>query len=159
MADSNRSFGLLERDSHGCLVYVNASGERSIGVVPVRAFPIVAPSHGVSLVDTHGHEVVWIDALHALPTSARSLIEAELAVRDFMPRITRLTHVSSFSTPSVWHVTTDRGDTEFTLKVEEDIRRLEGGALLISSSHGLQFKVQDVAQLDRHSRRLLERFL
>jgi hypothetical protein len=31
--------------------------------------------------------------------------------------------------------------------------------LLISDSHGLQFLVPDMSALDRHSRRLLERFL
>ena len=45
------------------------------------------------------------------------------------------------------------------LKGEEDIRRLPGGRLLISSGQGLQFGVRDIAALDRGSRRLLERFL
>jgi hypothetical protein len=45
------------------------------------------------------------------------------------------------------------------LKVEEDIRRLGGGALLIGSAHGVQFLVRDRHALDRQSRRLLERFL
>ena len=43
----------------------------------------------------------------------------------------------------------------------EDIRRLPDtrAALLITSSHGIVFKVPDLLSLDRHSRRLLERFL
>ena len=36
---------------------------------------------------------------------------------------------------------------------------LVGGALLIASSHGLQFRVADPKTLDRPSRKLLERFL
>ena len=44
---------------------------------------------------------------------------------------------------------------------EEDIRRLPGerAALLITSGHGIVFKVPDLRGLDRHSRRLIERFL
>jgi hypothetical protein len=68
--------------------------------------------------------------------------------------------VSTFSTPSTWVVETDRGPTSLVLKVEEDIRRLGGrGRLLISSGHGIVFLVPDLTQLDRHSIRLLERFL
>ena len=45
------------------------------------------------------------------------------------------------------------------LKGEEDIRRLADGALLITGRDGLAFRVRDRFALDRHSRRLLERFL
>jgi hypothetical protein len=67
--------------------------------------------------------------------------------------------VSSFSTPSTWSVLTDRGPTRFVLKGEEDIRRLGPGALLIASGQGIAFRVDDLAALDKASRRLLERFL
>jgi hypothetical protein len=45
------------------------------------------------------------------------------------------------------------------LKGEEDIRRIGRAMLLIADSQGLQFMVRDLTALDRHSRRLLERFL
>ena len=86
-------------------------------------------------------------------------LAADLAARDFAPMLTRLHAVSSFGVPSTWTVSTDRGDTRFVLKAEEDIRRLEGGALLIASAQGLQFRVPDPKALDRASRKLLERFL
>jgi hypothetical protein len=68
--------------------------------------------------------------------------------------------VSSVVTPCTWFVETDRGDTEFVLKAEEDIRRLPGGsALLIASAHGMHYRIGDRAALDRASRKLLDRFL
>ena len=77
-----------------------------------------------------------------------------------MPEISRIREVSTFSTPSTWTVQTDRGATQLVLKAEEDIRRLSGRTrLLITGSDGLQYKVPDTLALDRHSRRLLERFL
>jgi len=150
---------LLERDAFGRLVLVFTTGERHEGVVPVRAFPIAAPDEGVSLVGTEGHELVWIEQLSAMPSALRDLLEEELAIREFVPEIRRLKAVSTFSTPSVWTVETDRGDTEFVLKTEEDIRRLGGSGLLIAGGAGVQFGVKDMAALDRASRRLLERFL
>ncbi|WP_026096779.1 DUF1854 domain-containing protein, partial [Ideonella sp. B508-1] len=74
--------------------------------------------------------------------------------------IQRLRSVSTFSTPSTWAVDTDRGPATLVLKVEEDIRRLpQRGRLLITSGHGIVFLVPDLTTLDRHSKRLLERFL
>ena len=71
----------------------------------------------------------------------------------------RLKAVSTFSTPSQWTVETERGDADFILRTEEDIRRLPDGRLLIASSHGIQFIIPDRLALDRGSKRLLERFL
>ncbi|WP_394789225.1 DUF1854 domain-containing protein [Rhodoferax sp.] len=149
----------LERDAFGRLVLVFTTGERHEGLVPVRAFPIAAPDEGVSLVGTEGHELVWIDRLSALPAAVRVLLTEELAAREFVPEIRRVKAVSTFSTPSVWTVETDRGTTEFVLKTEEDIRRLGRTALLIAGGAGVQFSVRDMTALDRASRRLLERFL
>jgi Domain of unknown function (DUF1854) len=128
-------------------------------VTPVRAHPISAPGDGLSLIGSDGHERAWIPRLAELPEADQSLIKAELAEREFHPQLQRLVSVSTFSTPSLWTVETDKGELQFLLKSEEDIRRLGEGRLLISSSHGLQLQVPDRWALDRHSRRLLERFL
>ena len=151
---------LLERHPSGRLVYTGEDGATHHGVTPVRAFPVTAPDAGLSLVSAEGHELVWVDRLDALPERQRQLIEEELAHREFMPEIRRVVAVSTFSTPSTWTVETDRGPTTLVLKVEEDIRRLpERGRLLITSGHGIVFSVRDMAALDRHSRKLMERFL
>ncbi|MET3497624.1 DUF1854 domain-containing protein [Variovorax boronicumulans] len=162
MTDNNTTITTtfdLARDSFGRLVLTDAQGERHVGITPVRAFPLTAPGEGISLVGGDGRELVWIDRVEALPAPMRALLEEELAVRDFAPTLLKLHKVSSFGVPSTWTVSTDRGDTRFVLKAEEDIRRLDGGALLIASAHGVQFRVADAKALDRASRKLLERFL
>lgn len=149
----------IERNAFGRLVFTGADGERHENVVPVRAFPIAAPDEGLSVVSQDGHELAWIDRLSTLPPALRVLIEAELASREFVPEIRRLIKVSSFATPSTWTVETDRGETSFVLRGEEDIRRLSGSTMLIADAHGIQFLIRDPQVLDRHSRRLLDRFL
>lgn len=149
----------LVRQAAGQLELIDSKGERHTGVVPVRAFPLAAPDEGISLLSTEGHELAWIKHLNALPPAIRGLLEEELALRDFVPEISRLQSVSSFGTPSVWTVETDRGVTSFILKGEEDIRRLGHNALLIAGSEGVQYSVRDMTALDRASRKLLERFL
>jgi hypothetical protein len=155
---SNANFQ-LQRDSFGRLVLTTADGERHEGVTPVRAFPIGAPDEGISLVNFEGHEVGWAERLADLPPAIRTLIDEELASREFVPEIERIVAVSSFACPSTWQVATDRGPAELILKAEEDIRRLSQTRLLIADSHGIQFLVRDVGRLDRHSRKLLDRFL
>ncbi|MDP2035456.1 MAG: DUF1854 domain-containing protein [Polaromonas sp.] len=149
----------LERHASGRLLLTDSQGQHHLGVVPVRAFPIAAPGEGISLVGSEGHELAWLERLDSLPAALRSLLEEELALRDFVPVITRIKSVSSFGTPSTWDVETDRGDTSFVLKGEEDIRRLSRQSLLIAAGHGVHFSVKDMGALDRASRRLLERFL
>ncbi len=149
----------LAREASGALLLTAADGTQHPGVVPVRAFPLAAPDEGISLVSTDGHEVGWVDDLQAVPAALRTLLQEELALRDFIPVITRLVSVSSFGTPSVWTVQTDRGGTSFVLRGEEDIRRLSRSALLIAGGQGVQYSVPDMGALDRGSRRLLERFL
>ena len=149
----------LSRNAFGKLVYTDSDGVDHIGVTPVRAFPIAAPNEGLSIVSTDGHELSWVDHLTDLAADARQLIEEELAVREFTPVISRIAKVSTFSTPSTWDVITDRGQTQLVLKTEDDIRRLPQGQLLIASSSGLQYRIHNWQDLDKASKKLLERFL
>jgi hypothetical protein len=149
----------LSRDTHGRLVFTDETGAQHVGTVPVQAYPIDAPGENVSLVSADGHELVFIAQLSGLDADTRRLVLEEIAERDFLPVIDSLVSVSTFATPSTWQVQTDRGVTSFVLKGEEDIRRLTNGGLLITDSHGLTYRVSDMRKLDRHSRRLLDRFL
>lgn len=152
------TFQLFWNDA-GRLVLTDAQGVNHVGVIPVRAFPVSAAEEGLSLVDVDGHELAWIDRLSDLPTEQQEAVKRGLREREFMPEIQRLHGVSSFATPSTWRVDTDRGPFELVLKGEEDIRRLTGSTLLVSDSHGVQYLIRDLMALDRHSRKLLDRFL
>lgn len=149
----------LRRDSFGKLVLTTGEGEEIAGVAPVRSFPIQSPDKGISMVREGGKEVAWIDDLADLPAQVRGLITEELQGREFMPEILRIKDVSSFATPCTWYVDTDRGAAEFVLKVDEDIRRIGEASLLIADSHGIHFLVRDMFHIDKHSRKILDRFL
>ena len=148
----------LERDALGNLIFIDAKGERHVGVFPVRAFPITAPSAGIGIMNQSGNEVCWFPDIALIPEAELTLIEEELAAREFMPVIERITQVSTFATPSIWDIETDRGPTRIRLKGEEDIRRIAGNTLLIADSNGLLFIIKDSTQLDKVSKKLLDRF-
>ncbi len=127
-------------------------------VVVVRAFPIEAPNAGISILSSDARELVWIETLESLSDAQRASLEEALREREFMPEILKLDKVSGFTTPCIWHIQTSRGPTELELKGEEDIRRLSGKTLIVSDRYGVQFLIKDLPLLDRHSRKLLDRF-
>ena len=149
----------LSRNAYNHLVLVTADGKEHDNVSPVRAFPIQAPDEGISMVLQDGEEVAWIDRLADLPEAIRSLIAEELAGREFMPEISRIDSVTSYATPCTWHVKTDRGESAFVLKGEEDIRRIGRASLPIADNHGIHFLIRDMYAVDKHSRKILDRFL
>ena len=149
----------LTRNSFGKLILTDEAGEVHEGVSPVRAFPIQAPDQSISMVLGDGKEVGWIDDIAGLPLPIRELVQDELEGREFMPEILTVARVSSFATPCTWYVRTDRGDTEFTLKGEEDIRRIGAASLLITDNHGINFLIRDMYTIDKGTRRILDRFL
>lgn len=149
----------LERDQYRKLVMTDTDGVSHYDVRPVRAFPIQSPQQGISLVLENGQEVAWIDDMNDIEMKIRDLINEELNGREFMPEISRIVSVTSFATPCTWHVETDRGTTQFVLKGDEDIRRIGKDSLLIADNHGIQFLIRDMFEIDKHSRKILDRFL
>ena len=149
----------LQRNPFGQLVFTGADGVTHAGVEPARSFPITAPREGISILSLDGHELAWIPNLDQLDKETRDLIDGELEVHEFMPEIRRITGVSGYATPCTWHVETNKGNTSFILKAEEDIRRLVPPTLMIIDSRGIQFLIRNPHSLDAASRRVLDRFL
>lgn len=150
----------LVRHPMGQLVGINAEGQEVVGVVPVRAFPLQAPDNGIALVLPDGTEWVWVDCLAELPEPAQSLIREELSLREWVPVITEIRAVTSYSTPCTWSVDTDRGETQFVLRAEEDIRRTGAGdTLLLTDAHGVYYRITHVPSLSMASKKILDRFL
>jgi hypothetical protein len=152
------AFG-LQHDAWGRLVLIDATGERHIGVEPIRAFPISDPEHFISLCDNEGRELICVEDMAKLTSATRQVLEQDLARREFVPVIERIASVSAGSDPSEWQVETDRGPTTFLLKSEDDVRRLGPDSALVIDSHGLRYLVPDTQKMDASSRRILERYL
>ncbi len=152
-----RPFG-LKHDEWGKLVLIDADGVRHAGVEPVRGFPISDPDHWVSICDAEGREVACIEDIDALPEPMRTVLEADLAMREFVPIIQRIVRVSADTSPSEWEVETDRGSTRFTVNAEDDVRRLGPDRALVVDTQGLRYLIPDMRTLDGHGRRLLERY-
>jgi hypothetical protein len=148
----------LKRDAFGVWVLHLSDGTVHEQVVVVRAFPVSHPDAGFSVLNRQGHELVWVDDIQASDATEREALLQAVAEREFMPEIERLDKVSGFIAPCTWYVQTNRGPNQLWLKGEEDIRRMSSQTWLVADGHGVQYLIRDLSRLDRHSRKLLDRF-
>jgi hypothetical protein len=149
----------LIKDQRGRWQATFADGSVHHSVTVVRAFPILAPDEAIPVIDHEGHELCWVEHVSDLNEKVREAVVGALQAREFMPEILNVERVSSFATPSVWTVQTNRGKCDFTLKGEEDIRRVSTQTLILADAHGVQFLIRDLPSLNASSRKLLDRFL
>ena len=149
----------LHHDAFGRFVVTLANGQSHSDVVPVRAFPFSAPDQWISLCDESGHEVLCLTDVAELDPKTRDQLAAELARREFIPRILHILRVDEGGVSSQWFVKTDRGDTKFELPSEDNIRRMGNDGTLLIDSHGIRYRITSVPQMDAHSRRILRQYL
>jgi len=128
-------------------------------VMPVLAFPFSAPDESISIVDEYSKELAWLDRLDQLDADSQAVVKDYLAVREFRPTVFRITSVSTYSTPSIWTLETDKGPCKFELPSDESIRRLGGSRLVLTHANGMQFIIEDLFALDSRSRQILARFM
>lgn len=150
---------VFARDATGKVVLTDAAGHQHTGVVVVRAFPVSDPHFAVSICDSRGHEIAFVESLDALPAETRELLEAELGRREFMPTIQRILNDPPHTEPTQWQVLTDRGTITFRLERDSDVRRYGEHRALVVDSNGMHYQIPDLRQLDAHSRRVLDRVL
>lgn len=147
---------VLERHAHGRLVFIAADGGRHDDVDVLRAFPVTAAQGPVAIVGADGGELAWIDALAAVAEPLRTIIEQELAEREFLPVVERIEAIAD-SEPAEWTVSTDRGPHRFKVAHADDVVRQPDGAVFITDTDGVRYRVPRFDALDAESRRLLDR--
>ena len=135
---------------------VTPTGEHLNGVHIVRAFPFTAADGPVAIVDSYGHEIIWIDDLGLLSLEHQRFIKSLLETEEFLPRIHSIESVSR-GTPYCWNVVTDRGDTFFEQATSDGVAWHTDGSVTITDCDGICYLIPTVQHLDRRSRRLLER--
>jgi hypothetical protein len=158
MKEPMMNFSLTKDDFGNMRLELN-SGESYDQVRIIRAFPISSPDHGFSIVDQDGHELVWFESLADLDPNNQSLIQSSLEQIEFIPVIHAIVDINSYALPSIWMIETDRGSTRLKLKTEQDIRRVSKQALLITDANGIQYLIKDRQNLDKFSKKVLDRFM
>jgi len=149
----------LRESTQGKLALFNGDILVADPVMPVLAFPFSAPDESISIVDEYSREMAWLDRVDQLDAASQVVLKGYLAVREYRPVVLRITSVSTYSTPSVWTLETDKGPCKFELPTDESIRRLGGSRLVLTHANGMQFIIEDLFALDARSRQILARFM
>ncbi len=148
----------IELTSHGRGELLFKSNGDCRVVHPVRCYPLTEPQEWIALIDAKGGEVAIIESLPALDVTRRSLVESALQAREFLPVITGINRISVESAHSEWNISTNRGETQFTLGHDDHVRALTKDRFVVTDSHGMRYLVNDINRLDAKSRRLLSRY-
>jgi hypothetical protein len=148
----------LARNDEGRLVLYRHNGASSEEPMPVQAvccFPWSRPQEYVSLRDDKGHEQVLIEALAELPPEQRQFVEDELAMRNFLPRVTQILHITDQMEFFHWQVLTTAGPRSFLTRRHERPRQLGNGQMMIRDICNDIYLVNRSEDMDPKSLRLL----
>jgi hypothetical protein len=145
-------------DTDGGLVFIDPEGGRHEKVRPVRMFPLTNPDGWISLQNTSGVEVGFVEDSKALTQSQQKALSLAFAKREFVPVIRSINRISRAADGHLWHVTTDRGPSVFRIETDESIQQLGANRLVIIDDRNTRYLIPDITVLDTESRRRLERY-
>jgi len=145
----------ITRDAFARL-HLFVGDEEYEGVRLTCAFPHTDPTEFVSLADADGKEVGVIENLDSLDRASRKLVDEELELAYFAPKINQITKVGQHYGATSWHVQTDRGPQVVRVRERGDIRWLSASRVVLTDANGIRYEIQDTTALDDESRFLLE---
>ncbi|MBI3947199.1 MAG: DUF1854 domain-containing protein [Armatimonadetes bacterium] len=145
----------ITRDSFGQL-HVHVGDQHYQGVRPVRAFPLTAPNAHIAFLDAEGRQVGLVANMRALDRESRRILDGELEMMYFTPRVLAVLYARSQQGISTWRLSTDRGDRVVLVKDRSDVRTLADGRIIITDVHGIKYEIPDPRQLDERSQMFIE---
>ncbi|NUO79304.1 DUF1854 domain-containing protein [candidate division KSB1 bacterium] len=148
----------LYRNSEGRLILRKLEADNSTQETPIQVaacFPWSHPQQFVSLRDDKGHELLLLESLQELTGGPRQLLEEELALRNFLPRVLEIQNISDQMEFFHWEVQTTAGPRSFLTRRHERPRQLSDGQMLIKDICNDIYVVSRSEEMDPKSLRLL----
>lgn len=146
------------KDEQGRLALVDSNGIRHANVHPAKLFPLTEKDHWISIQSEGAREILCIEDPQGLSEPSRSLLLDALSRRDFVPIIQVIHRIVRLADGHEWHVTTDRGETNFEVETDESIQALGHGRLVIVDRRNTRYLIPNAASLDRVSKRKLDHY-
>jgi len=149
-------------DEAGLVELVLADGTVHAGVKVIPAFPISRPSRFVYFQDKDGNELGVLVDPRGLDRESRDLLLSQADQAYFMPRITRIVRVEEKVGIGIarWEVETDRGWSDFdVVSRSESIWFVGKNRIVIRDADGNRYLIEDLAVLDKRSRRLADLYI
>lgn len=146
--------------TEGGFVSLEQEGTVYERVLFFRTFPFNAPNKYLSVrrEDENNREIGIIADLDVFEPSTRQIIEEQLNLRYFMPKIQRIYEIKEQYGYSYWHVSTDKGECRFTVD-QNGVTKLSDARLLISDIDGNRFELSDVTRLSAKELRMVDLYM
>lgn len=146
----------------GGFVALKYLGEEYDRVNFYRAFPFTDPDRYISVreSDEKAKEIGIVDDLNTLDEKTAEMIRAQLALRYFMPIITKINDIKDRYGFSYFDVVTDKGACKFTIRNNGGaVVHLSETRLLISDLDGNRFEIPDITKLSAAELKKLDLFI
>lgn len=158
ITDENAVF----RRTQGGFVEMTYNGTTYPRIAVHRCFPFSDPTHYISIREPEGDgkEIGLILDLDGLKKETRQMLEEQMQLRYFAPKILNIREIKEEYGYSYWDVETDRGACRFTV-------RMGGGSVyaigpdryLVNDLDGNRFEIPDLNKLTQRELKKLNLFI
>lgn len=146
----------------GGLLTVTVDGEEQGLVNVIRTFPFTAADEFLSVrtADDKQTELGMIEQLEVFDEATVAIIKEQLAIRYFMPKITKIVSVKEEYGHTYWQVVTDKGECSFTSpsgSASSVVRK--GDRVIIRDSEQNRYEIEDIKRLSVKELKKLDLYL
>ncbi len=125
---------------------------------PARAFPVSDPHHYIAFLDGDGKDIGLLVDPSGLDSESKSLLDEELELRYFVPRVTRIVSVKEEFGSVYWTAETTRGRMELVVRnLKDNVFDLPDGRTMVTDVDGNRVEFPPADELDAESRGILLR--
>lgn len=150
------------RRTDGGFVSLEYEGKRYPRVAVHRCFPFSEPDRYISIREPEGdgREIGLVEDLKALPDEMRALLEEQMALRYFAPKIRRIKDIKEEYGYSYWDVITDKGPCRFTVRMGSGtVYAIGANRYLVNDLDGNRFEIPDLYALTAREIKKLDLFI
>lgn len=152
---------VFERTGGG-FVRMTFGGKTYPRVAVHRCFPHSDPNAYISIREPEGdgREIGLIENLSQLPADTRAMLEEQMALRYFAPKIRKIHAIKEEYGYSYWDVATDKGRCRFTVRMGGgSVYTIGPNRYLVNDLDGNRFEIPDLYALSAKEIKKLDLFI
>ncbi len=149
-------------ETEGGFVGVRINGEDKGNVSIIRTFPLTDCNAflSVRLMDSKQEEVGIIEKLSDFDEKTVAIIDKQLKLRYFMPKITKVLSVKEEYGYTYWTVETDKGNAKFASSAGSSGAIIpHGNGVIIKDSNENRYLIEDLSKLTPKEMKKLDLYL
>ncbi|MDD2418754.1 MAG: DUF1854 domain-containing protein [Oscillospiraceae bacterium] len=127
-----------------------------------RCFPHSDPDHYISIREPEGdgREIGLIEDISLLPDETVNMLEEQLSLRYFAPKVLKVNHIREEYGYSYWDVLTDKGACRFTVRMGSgNVYSIGKDRYLINDLDGNRFEIPNLYELTPREIKQLDLFI